>query len=182
MARSGRPYRLSLRDCARARNAARPRQRHEHMTATGPRADTETATGTTWILAKTLGGKWEEMSNMFASLRYAVPALVLAMVLGSAPGQSQTVVIGERAMPAPIVEVVPAARTGYAWVPGHWVWRGGRWFWVKGHHVQGAAIVPMPAPIAEVVTVRPSPRHVWVRGHHAWVGGKWVWVPGVWVR
>jgi len=34
-------------------------------------------------------------------------------------------VIVERAMPAPIVEVVPAAPgPGLSWVQGHWVWRG----------------------------------------------------------
>jgi hypothetical protein len=91
------------------------------------------------------------------------------------------VVVGERAMPAPIVEVVPAARPGYSWVPGHYVWRRGAWFWVKGHHVAGV-VAPIPAAVVEVVPARPSPAHVWVKGHHAWEGGRWVWHPGVWVR
>src|ERR1700730_4962740 len=120
---------------------------------------------------------------MHASFRGAVPALVaLAVVVGGAGiARAQTVIIGERAMPAPIVEVVPAARPGYAWVPGHWVWRRGAWFWVKGHHFQGV-VAAMPEPGVEFVTVRPSPAHIWVKGHHAWEGGRWVWHPGVWVR
>ena len=35
-----------------------------------------------------------------------------------------------------------------------------------------------PAPVREVVPVRPSPRHVWVAGYHRWDGGRYVWVPG----
>ena len=117
-------------------------------------------------------------------MRCTIPALVaFAAAVGLGPASAQvTVVVGERAMPAPIVEVVPAARPGNAWVPGHWVWRRGAWHWVKGHHLRGGAVAPMPAPVVEVVTVRPSPRHVWVKGHHAWQGNRWVWVPGVWIR
>jgi hypothetical protein len=122
---------------------------------------------------------------MHASLRGAVPALVaLALIVwGAGIAQAQVqVIVGERAMPAPIVEVVPAApRAGYAWVPGHWVWRHGAWFWVKGHHIRGV-VAAMPEPVVEVVTVRPSPAHIWVKGHHSWEGGRWVWHPGVWVR
>jgi hypothetical protein len=118
----------------------------------------------------------------------AVPALAVAAFVtcfvtwGTAIAQAQVeVVVGERAMPVPMVEVVPAARVGYAWVPGHWVWRRGAWFWVKGHHARGT-ITPMPAAVVEVVTPRPSARHVWAKGHHAWEGGRWVWHPGIWVR
>src|SRR5262245_49866985 len=66
----------------------------------------------------------------------AIPALAIAAFVtwGTATAQAQVeVVVGERAMPAPIVEVVPVARPGWSWVPGHWVWRRGAWFWVKGH-------------------------------------------------
>ncbi len=121
-------------------------------------------------------------------MRGAIPALIalaavdLVAVMGTAPARAQVaVVVGERAMPAPRVEVVPAPRHGYAWVPGHWTWSRGGWVWIRGHHVRGA-VAPMPAPVAEVVTMRPSPRHVWVKGHHMWRGGAWVWVPGAWVR
>jgi hypothetical protein len=37
------------------------------------------------------------------------------------------------APPAPRMEVVPVARPGYVWVPGHWDWRGHRHVWVGGH-------------------------------------------------
>jgi hypothetical protein len=112
----------------------------------------------------------------------ALAGLTLVTGWGLYRAQAQVaVVVGERAMPAPIVEVVPVARPGWSWVPGHWVWRRGAWFWVKGHHMRGV-VTAMPAPIVEVVPVRPSPAHIWVKGHHAWEGGRWVWRPGVWVR
>jgi hypothetical protein len=122
---------------------------------------------------------------MHASLRGAIPALVaLALIVwGTGIAQAQVqVIVGERAMPAPIVEVVPAAPSaGHAWIPGHWAWRRGAWFWVKGHHIRGV-VTPMPVQVVEVVTVRPSPRHFWVKGHHSWEGARWVWHPGVWIR
>jgi hypothetical protein len=123
---------------------------------------------------------------MTVSARAAIPALVaLTLVIGWGTGIAQAqavVVVGERAMPAPIVEVIPTAPgVGYAWVPGHWVWRRGAWFWVKGHHIRGT-VEPVPAAVVEVVPVRPSPGHIWVKGHHAWEGGRWVWHPGIWVR
>ena len=59
---------------------------------------------------------------MKALIRGAIPALfAVAVLAGSQPAFAQVaVVVGERAMPAPRVEVVPAPRHGYAWVPGHW--------------------------------------------------------------
>jgi WXXGXW repeat (2 copies) len=121
-------------------------------------------------------------------MRCAAPALVgLAIVVAAGFGSGLStaeaqVIVGERAMPAPRVEVVPGPRAGYAWVPGHWTWRRGGWVWIRGHHVRGAAIVAMPAPVVEVVPVRPSARHVWAKGHHVYEGGHWVWRRGVWVR
>jgi len=38
--------------------------------------------------------------------------------------------------PAPLVEVVPAPRPGWMWVPGYWEWRGHRHAWVGGHWVR----------------------------------------------
>jgi hypothetical protein len=122
---------------------------------------------------------------MRAHMRRVIPALAaLALLISFGTGfvQAQVAVIERGAMPAPIVEVVPAPPgPGYGWVPGHWAWRGGAWFWVKGHHIQGV-VAPMPAPIVEVVPARPSPVHYWVKGHHAWEGGRWVWHPGIWMR
>jgi hypothetical protein len=37
-----------------------------------------------------------------------------------------------------------------------------------------------PAPIVEVRTAAPSPRHVWIAGYHRWDGAAYVWVPGRW--
>ena len=72
---------------------------------------------------------------------------VLTLLVGFSGIANAQVVIERAAMPAPIVEVVPAAPgVGYAWVPGHYVWRAGAWFWVRGHYVQG--VVPaMPTVI-----------------------------------
>ena len=38
--------------------------------------------------------------------------------------------------PPPRVEVVPAPRRGYVWVPGYWGWRGNRHYWVGGTWVR----------------------------------------------
>jgi hypothetical protein len=121
---------------------------------------------------------------MHASSRRLASALAATMLLlsvGIDIAQAQPIV-GERAMPALRVEPVPRSPgPGFAWIPGHWVWRAGAWFWVKGEYIRG--VVPaMPAPIVEVVPARPSPAHIWVKGHYGWEGGRWVWHPGIWVR
>ncbi|MFT4096521.1 MAG: hypothetical protein QM651_05320 [Rhodoblastus sp.] len=109
-------------------------------------------------------------------------AAFVTICLGAAGASAQQVRIIERAMPAPMVEVVPAPpRVGMNWVRGHWVWRGGDWFWVKGHFVE-VAVAPMPAPLVEVRPAPPAPNYFWVQGHHAWEGGGWRWHPGVWMR
>jgi YXWGXW repeat-containing protein len=112
--------------------------------------------------------------------RFGALALISVCTVGAAAAQA--VIVERGAMPAPRVEVIPAAPgPGYNWVPGHWAWRGGGWAWIPGHHIRG--VVPaMPAEIVEVVPVRPSPAHVWIKGHHIFEGGRWVWRPGVWAR
>jgi len=116
--------------------------------------------------------------KLILSRLMGVAALVL---IGAGVAGAQAVLV-ERPMPAPIVEVIPAApAAGMSWAPGHWVWRGSEWFWVKGHYVVG--VVPaMPAVIVEQPPPRPSAEHVWVRGHWGWEGGRWNWRPGVWFR
>lgn len=37
--------------------------------------------------------------------------------------------------PAPVVEVIPAPRVGYVWVPGYYGWHGERHIWIKGRYV-----------------------------------------------
>lgn len=98
-----------------------------------------------------------------------------------APAAQAEVVIYERVMPELRVEAPPPPRSGFFWVPGHWVWRGG-WAWVPGHWVRHGR--PMPPPIVEVVPVRPAPTYFWVRGHWVWSDRRadWLWVRGHWVR
>jgi WXXGXW repeat (2 copies) len=86
-----------------------------------------------------------------------------------------------REMPAPIVEIAPAAPgPSFNWVPGHWIWRDGNWRWTSGRYVQ--AVVPeMPPLIVEQIPLAPSPTHAWVRGHWRWTGTHWAWVQGTWV-
>jgi len=71
--------------------------------------------------------------------------LVLAGVFAAALGASALpaaasvavrVGVGIPLAPAPIYEVVPAPRHGWAWVPGHWAWGGYRHVWVGGHWVK----------------------------------------------
>lgn len=53
----------------------------------------------------------------------------------AAPSASAEVFV-RVAPPAPRVEVVPAPRHGYAWVPGYWDYRGHRYVWVQGTWVR----------------------------------------------
>jgi hypothetical protein len=39
-----------------------------------------------------------------------------------------------------------------------------------------------PAPLEEIVTVRPGPRYVWCGGYWQHDGHAYVWMPGHWVR
>ena len=51
----------------------------------------------------------------------------------------------------------------------------------SGPVVRGEVVVEAPpAPIREVIPVRPSRRHVWVGGYWARRGGHYVWVSGHW--
>jgi len=47
--------------------------------------------------------------------------------------------------------------------------------------VTGEVVVEAPPPpVREVITVRPSRRHVWVNGYYVRRGGHYVWVSGHW--
>jgi hypothetical protein len=63
-------------------------------------------------------------------------ATVIAGSFGAVtvPASAATVIV--QAPPAPRVEVVPAARRGYVWAPGHWNWQGHRHVWVRGSWVR----------------------------------------------
>lgn len=67
------------------------------------------------------------------------------------------------APPAPRHEVVPAAREGWIWAPGHYEWRHGQYVWEEGHWMR-----------ERVGYEYREPR--WVqRGNGEWVmvGGNW---------
>ena len=70
--------------------------------------------------------------------KLALPLLLALSALQSLPvgAESHRFVFDVRtAPPAPRVEVVPAARRGWAWAPGHWGWRHHRYVWVRGHWI-----------------------------------------------
>ena len=59
-------------------------------------------------------------------------ASMLAASLVSVAVPASAAVIVQIAPPPARVELVPAPRRGYMWVPGYWDWRGKRHVWVKG--------------------------------------------------
>ena len=121
------------------------------------------------------------MKSLSRHLVQTVCAIALVLGCGIGVAAAQAVIVERGVMPAPRVEVIPAAPgPGYNWVPGHWAWRGTSWVWIRGHHIRG--VVPtIPAEVVEVVPARPSPTHVWVKGHYVFEGGHWMWRPGHWV-
>jgi len=66
--------------------------------------------------------------------------------------------------PPPRIVVVPAARSGYVWVPGYWRWSGRDHVWVEGHWL------------------RERRGWHWVPAHWDERGGRFYFQPGVWVR
>jgi hypothetical protein len=65
--------------------------------------------------------------------KIALSSFVVALGLAAAPAWSAIEYIEvQAAPPAPRVEVVPAARTGYVWVPGAYEYRDSNYVWVEG--------------------------------------------------
>ena len=61
-------------------------------------------------------------------------AIVAATLMGlGAAAHAQYTAIVSVAPPAPRHEVVPAAREGWVWAPGHYEFRGNEYVWVEGH-------------------------------------------------
>lgn len=113
--------------------------------------------------------------------RAALGLLAAALVAGVASAADAQVMFVERAPPAALVEVVPPVpHPGWAWVQGHWAWRGHRWEWIRGHYVLGV-VEAMPVPLVEAPPPAPGPRYFWVRGHYVWEGHHWAWHAGHWV-
>lgn len=86
-------------------------------------------------------------------------------LLGLAPGvaNAQYTAIVSVAPPPPVHEVVPPARQGQVWAPGHHEWRGNQHVWVPGHWMQARSGYEYR-------------EHRWVqRGNGEWamVGGNW---------
>lgn len=67
-------------------------------------------------------------------------AAFTAALLGfGASAQAQYTAIVSVAPPAPRHEVVPAAREGWLWAPGHYEWRGNEYVWAEGHWMRDRA-------------------------------------------
>ena len=98
-------------------------------------------------------------------LKKILLAGLIATSFASVPVASvaRTIIVRE-APPEPRKEVVPPARRGYAWAPGHWEWRKNKHVWVAGHWIKAR------------------------KGHHyesaRWEekDGRWTMHPGRWAR
>ena len=101
-------------------------------------------------------------------LKASVIALSLLAPLGLAPTMAQAAVDVDLVVrippPAPRVEVVPAPRVGYVWVPGYWHWRENRHVWVAG------------------TWVRERPGYVYERPNWVERDGQWHFAGGGWYR
>ena len=102
------------------------------------------------------------------STRYTVLAAMLLMgtmaLSAPSPGFAAVNVDINIAPPAAPVEVIPAARAGFVWVPGYYEWRGERHVWVTGHWI------------------RERRGFHWVPAHWDHRGDRWHFEPGHWQR
>jgi hypothetical protein len=100
-------------------------------------------------------------------MRKLIIASLAAATLGSiaVPAAAARVsLFVDVAPPAAPIEVVPAPRVGFVWVPGVYEWRHRHHVWVGGHWV------------------RARPGYVYQPATWARVNGRWAWHQGVWVR
>jgi hypothetical protein len=99
----------------------------------------------------------------WTSAAFAAAACAAALV-GTPAQASDASIYVQIAPPAPRYEVVPVARHGQAWVPGHWEWRHRQYVWVPGY----------------LVAARPGYYYAqpqWVRQ-----GDRWGYHAGGWTR
>ena len=61
---------------------------------------------------------------------------IVASTLGAMPLVSSAAIYVDIAPPEPRVEVIPHARPGYVWAPGHYVYRHGEYRWVPGRYIR----------------------------------------------
>lgn len=102
-----------------------------------------------------------------SSLAQAAPAVVATTPSGQVLHYGQTYghVMVQPAPPAPLIEAVPAPRSGWVWTPGFYEWRDGRYVWSTGRWIQA----------------RPG----WDWQEARWLqrpDGSWYLVGGQWVR
>lgn len=91
------------------------------------------------------------------TLRRMVVATFVALATSAVLAQGIMI-----APPPPRTEVVPPARMGYVWNPGHWRWVRGRYVWVGGNWQ------------------RARTGHNWVPGRWVRHGRSWQWAPAHW--
>lgn len=96
-----------------------------------------------WIVAGLLAGA--------AMVSTAAQALTASVFVGVAP-------------PPPRYEVMPPARHGYVWVPGHWQWQGHGHVWVNGYYL------------------RERPGYHYTQPRWQRQGHGWAYVPGGWAH
>lgn len=116
------------------------------------------------------------MSKTLPWMNATMAALAVSAAFLAVPAQAQTSVSVQIGPPAPRYEVMPVARPGYVWVPGHWQWAGSRHVWVAGHWLRERPGYYYTQP----VWVQQGPRWVyhgggWHRGHppgHAYGHGR----------
>jgi hypothetical protein len=91
-------------------------------------------------------------------------AAVAAIGFAAVPALSHDVIFTEIDSPPPAmqVEVVPAARTGYVYIPGYWDYRNNTYTWVSGHFE--------PARVGYVFV---APRYEQVDGRWRMYAGRW---------
>jgi len=95
------------------------------------------------------------MKNLRKPLLVALCAAALTAAALPVTSQAAVDVFFNVAPPPPRVEIVPAPRAGWVWVPGYWAPRAHRHVWIAGHWERvrrGYAYVP--------------PR--WVERDHRW--------------
>lgn len=98
---------------------------------------------------------------MIKNMLSAAVLVASLFALVSLPAAAQVYV--QIAPPAPMVETIPAGRSGYVWVGGYWKWNGSKYVWVSGHYDHPGA----------------GYKH-WCSGHwHHGAHGYW-WVDGHW--
>jgi hypothetical protein len=69
-----------------------------------------------------------------------VAAAFAAALMGfGAAAQAQYTATVSVAPPPPRHEVIPGARNGWVWAPGHYEWRGNEYAWLDGHWLRERA-------------------------------------------